>query len=122
MSAQSSKPSFADKIRIFGQNVKRVIRVARRPTAHEVRLIARVSGIGILIVGVVAYLIQIVGTLVNQFFNPTSSSSSSSSILIVPIIMSICNCLPAILLNLAASPLLLTIPFGLGLIVRSFKH
>lgn len=119
MSSQTSKPSFIDKIRIFIQNVKRIIRVARRPTAHEVNLIARVSGIGILIVGAVAYLLQILGTLVNQFFNP---STSSTTVIIVNIILSFGTYLPAIISNLSASPLLLTIPAGVALIVRSTRH
>jgi protein transport protein SEC61 subunit gamma and related proteins len=125
MSASKTNLSFFEKIfekiREFLQNTKRIVRVARRPSAHEVRLIARVSGIGILIVGVVAYLIQILGTIVNQFFKPASSSSSTTA-LIVTIILSIYTYMPAILMNLAASPWLLLMPLGLGLIVRSYKH
>lgn len=63
-----------DKIKDFLRNAQRIFRVARRPEFKEVRLIARVSGIGILIVGGLAYLIQILGNLVNGFFLPAQET------------------------------------------------
>ena len=60
--------------------MKRVITVARRPTPKEVELIARVSGIGILIVGGVAFLIQILGRLTDQFFQGGDEESASKGI------------------------------------------
>ncbi len=65
---RTGKPSIPDRIRDFWQNTKRIVRVARRPTFQEVRLIARVSGIGILLVGAVAYLLQILGSFTSTFF------------------------------------------------------
>jgi protein transport protein SEC61 subunit gamma-like protein len=84
----------ADRIKNFASNTKRVIRIARRPTAYEVRLIARVSGIGILLVGGVGYLILLLGNLVHNFFLPptnTSSTTSSSSVIILGIQLIVSN-------------------------------
>ncbi|MHA1680894.1 MAG: protein translocase SEC61 complex subunit gamma [Promethearchaeota archaeon] len=52
-----------DKWKDFTSNTKRIIRVARRPTVKEVRLIARVSGIGILICGFLAFVLSLLGNL-----------------------------------------------------------
>ena len=57
---------FIDKLKDFFSNTKRIVRVARRPTGKEVRLIARVSGIGILICGGLAFLIQILGKIIQN--------------------------------------------------------
>ena len=78
----------ADKLRDFWTNTKRVVRVARRPTFQEVRLIARVSGIGILIVGGVSFLIQILGNLVNQFFTPPEDTDTTSLMILASLLSS----------------------------------
>ena len=72
-----------DKVKDFITNTKRVVRVARRPTAKEVNLIARVSGIGILIVGGISFLIQILGNLVNQFFQPPDENALNQSFIMI---------------------------------------
>lgn len=95
----------ADKLRDFWTNTKRVIRVARRPTAQEVRLIARVSGIGILLVGGISFVIQILGNLVNQFFQPASDSSTTALMILAAMVSSPVS--PQAIITIAGDPMLL---------------
>jgi protein translocase SEC61 complex gamma subunit len=44
-------------------SIKRVLLVARRPTYDEIKEVLRVSGIIILLVGVVGFLFMVVGRL-----------------------------------------------------------
>ncbi|MHA1368611.1 MAG: protein translocase SEC61 complex subunit gamma [Promethearchaeota archaeon] len=67
------------RIKDFFSNLKRIIQIVRKPGRKEVELIARVSGIGILIIGGVGYLIQILGNLVNEFFKPKPQESTGGS-------------------------------------------
>jgi protein translocase SEC61 complex gamma subunit len=120
----SGKPSILERLREFGQNTKRIIRVARRPTFQEVRLIARVSGIGILIVGAVAYLLQILGFFTNEFFLPpatdTSTATTSISLQLTSLIVS--GALLNGLVQLVTSPSLYVVLAGACLLALARKH
>ena len=48
-----------DKIKIFFIECKRVLRVTKKPTNTEFRSIVKVSGLGILIIGLMGFLISI---------------------------------------------------------------
>lgn len=70
-----------DKFKNFIRNTKRIIRVARRPTFKEVRLIARVSGIGILLTGGLAFLLSLLGNLFGNLADDGSNGDAESSII-----------------------------------------
>nr|MDO8115273.1 protein translocase SEC61 complex subunit gamma [Candidatus Sigynarchaeota archaeon] len=117
---ERTKPSIGDRLREFWLNTKRIIRVARRPTAQEVRLIARVSGIGILIVGAVAFLIQILGNLVNEFFKPPTSSSTTSLVsMFINLLVQFNVNLPTMVLNLLSNPAIWLMVSGVILLAKS---
>ncbi len=82
---RTGKPSIPERLRDFVSNTKRIIRVARRPTLQEVNLIARVSGIGILLVGAVAYLLQILGSFTDTFFKAIVISMLQTTINIIQV-------------------------------------
>ncbi len=116
---ERAKPSIGDRLRDFWLNTKRIIRVARRPTAQEVRLIARVSGIGILIVGAVAFLIQILGNLVNEFFKPPTSSSTTTSLVIMLINLLVQFNISSKVLTMLSNPAIWLMASGLILLAKS---
>ncbi|MHA1791447.1 MAG: protein translocase SEC61 complex subunit gamma [Promethearchaeota archaeon] len=78
-----------DKWKDFIRNTKKIVSVARKPTGKEVEIIARVSGLGILLVGGIAFLIHILGNLVSEFFLPPEEeeSTGSTSVLLLNLLM-----------------------------------
>ncbi|MEX2680431.1 MAG: SecE/sec61-gamma family protein translocase subunit [Candidatus Sigynarchaeota archaeon] len=109
---RAGRPSIPDRFREFWQNTKRIVRVARRPTFQEVRLIARVSGIGILLVGAVAYLLQILGSFTSEFFKPETTSTGGA--LVVVLMHFAAHVAPAIL-RAGLNPALITMVVGITL-------
>lgn len=51
------------KLREFITECGRVLRVARKPTKHEYWTTAKVSGIGIMIIGLVGFLLHLIDRL-----------------------------------------------------------
>jgi len=47
-------------IRGFIENCRRVLRLAKRPEGKEVRLTARVCAIGLVLIGVLAFVIHLI--------------------------------------------------------------
>lgn len=111
---RTGKPSIPERLRDFWQNTKRIIRVARRPTFKEVMLIARVSGIGILLVGAVAYLLQILGSFTNEFFKPKAA-------LIISLLQLAANIAP-VFVQVCLNPNLLLVATGSLLIAIGKKN
>nr|MDO8084094.1 preprotein translocase subunit SecE [Candidatus Sigynarchaeum springense] len=109
---RTGKPSIPERFRDFWQNTKRIVRVARQPTLQEIRLIARVSGIGILLVGAVAYLLQILGSATNEFFKPNTSTTGGA--LVVTLIHFAVYIAPA-LLRAWLNPALIAMVGGIAL-------
>jgi protein transport protein SEC61 subunit gamma-like protein len=52
-----------ERLRSFITECGRVLRVARKPSKHEYWTIAKVAGIGILIIGLVGFILHIVDNL-----------------------------------------------------------
>jgi preprotein translocase subunit Sss1 len=117
---RTGKPSISERFRDFWQNTKRIIRVARRPTFQEVRLIARVSGIGILLVGAVAYLLQILGAFTNEFFTPSTSSTTTPALVIS--MLQIAASIAPVFVQVCLNPTLLLVATGISLIAMGKKH
>jgi len=60
---QEIKPSLAARIKVFVRECWRVLRVTKKPTKEEFKTIVKVSGLGIIIIGMVGFLIQMIKQL-----------------------------------------------------------
>lgn len=52
------------KLKSFGLECRRVLRVTKKPSLNEFKVIVKVTGIGILVIGFVGFLIYITGDLI----------------------------------------------------------
>jgi len=48
------------KIKEFGKECIRVLKVTKKPTNEEFKTIVKVSGLGILLIGLVGFIIQVI--------------------------------------------------------------
>ena len=60
---QEEKPSFKAKARRFAMECWRVLKVTKKPTKDEFKTIVKVSGLGILLIGLIGFLIQMIRQL-----------------------------------------------------------
>jgi len=56
--SQFQKPSFKKKFKEFIIECKRVLKVTKKPSRDEFKTIVKVSGVGILIIGLIGFLIH----------------------------------------------------------------
>ena len=66
MNEFDEKPTIWTKISGFVKECLRVLRITKKPTKEEFKTISKVSGLGILIIGLIGFLISLVRSL---FFN-----------------------------------------------------
>lgn len=64
MSSTLEGDSFMTKIRRFFLECKRVLHVTRKPTNEEFKVIVKVSGIGILLIGAIGFIIHLFKQLI----------------------------------------------------------
>ncbi len=57
-------------MRKFLSNCKRVLRIARKPDKNEYLQVAKITGIGIMLIGFIGFLIMLVGV----FFGATPAT------------------------------------------------
>ena len=55
---QEFKPSLGQRIKRFGRECIRVLKVTKKPTKAEFKTIVKVSGLGILIIGFIGFVVQ----------------------------------------------------------------
>ena len=55
------------RLKEFVLESRRVLRVTRKPTGEELSTIVKVAGIGILLIGLIGFLMQIVGKIMGGF-------------------------------------------------------
>lgn len=48
------------KIKEFGKECIRVLKVTKKPTNEEFKTIVKVSGLGILLIGLIGFIIQVI--------------------------------------------------------------
>lgn len=60
MQKQAFASAVASRIKVFTQKCVRVWNVLRKPTREEFSMVSKVSGIGILIIGALGFIISIV--------------------------------------------------------------
>ena len=63
MNEQNVKPSWQYKIKIFIGECVRVLRITKKPDAIEYKTIVKVSGLGILIIGLLGFVVQMIKLL-----------------------------------------------------------
>lgn len=52
------------KLKSFALECRRVLRVTKKPGSDEFKIIVKISGIGMLIIGLIGFFIYIIGDLV----------------------------------------------------------
>ncbi len=57
------KPTFWFKTKKFYKESLRVLKVTKKPDAEEFKTIVKVSGLGIIIIGLIGFIIQIIRQL-----------------------------------------------------------
>ena len=58
------KPSLFSKIKRFAKECRRVLKVTKKPTKMEFKTIVKVSGIGILVIWLLGFIVQMVKQLI----------------------------------------------------------
>ncbi len=62
---KGGKLSLWERIGMFFQNSKRIIKIANKPGRKDYFLVFKICAIGILVLGVLSYVIQLIWTLIN---------------------------------------------------------
>lgn len=63
---KGKKLSLYERLGVFFQNSKRIIKIANKPTRKDYFLVFKICIIGLVILGVLSYVIQLVLTIVNE--------------------------------------------------------
>ena len=62
---KGKKLTLYERIGVFFQNTKRIIKIANKPGRKDYFLVFKICAIGILVLGVLSYVIQLIWTLIN---------------------------------------------------------
>ena len=57
---QKKKPSYYERFTDFLRNSKRVLKIANKPNRKEYFLVFKICGIGLIVLGVLSYVIQLI--------------------------------------------------------------
>ncbi|TFF86429.1 MAG: protein translocase SEC61 complex subunit gamma [Promethearchaeota archaeon] len=63
---KKKKLSLYERIGLFIQNTKRIIKIANKPTRKDYFTIFKICIIGLVLLGAISYVIQLIFTVVNQ--------------------------------------------------------
>jgi protein transport protein SEC61 subunit gamma and related proteins len=63
---EQPKPSMMHKFKNYIVECKRVLRITKKPSNEEFKAIVKVSGLGILAIGAIGFIIQLIHTLFLQ--------------------------------------------------------
>ena len=58
---EQEKQSFGSKIRSFLKQNRRVLKVTKKPTRDEYKITLKVSGLGILLIGFIGFIVYLIG-------------------------------------------------------------
>jgi len=64
---KGKKLTLYERIMLFFQNSKRIIKIANKPTRKDYFLVFKICAIGLVILGVLSYVIQLILSIVNNF-------------------------------------------------------
>ena len=62
---KGKKLSLYERIGVFFQNSRRIMKVANKPGRKDYFLVFKICAIGILVLGVLSYVIQLIWTIIN---------------------------------------------------------
>ncbi len=62
---KKKKLSIYERIGVFFQNTKRIMKVANKPDRKEYLLVFKICAIGLLVLGAISYVIQLLWTVIN---------------------------------------------------------
>ena len=62
---KGNKLSLWERIGMFFQNSRRIMKIANKPGRKDYFLVFKICAIGILVLGVLSYVIQLIWTLIN---------------------------------------------------------
>ena len=65
MEELEQKPNLLSRLRSFILESKRVFRITKKPTKEEFKAIVKISSIGIAVIGIIGFIIQIIWALVS---------------------------------------------------------
>ncbi|MFX1346771.1 MAG: protein translocase SEC61 complex subunit gamma [Promethearchaeota archaeon] len=57
---QKKKPGLYERLSLFYQNAKRILKIANKPNRKDYFLVFKICGIGILLLGAVSFVIQLI--------------------------------------------------------------
>lgn len=63
---KGKKLTLYQRIGVFFQNTKRIIKIANKPTRKDYFVVFKICAIGMLILGVLSYVIQLIWTVLNS--------------------------------------------------------
>ena len=61
---KSKKLSIYERLGVFFQNTKRIIKIANKPDRKEYLLVFKICAIGLLLLGGISYVIQLIWTII----------------------------------------------------------
>ncbi len=61
---KGKKLSLYERLGVFFQNTKRIMKIANKPDRKEYLLIFKICGVGLLVLGVLSYVIQLIWTII----------------------------------------------------------
>jgi len=61
---KQKKPGLYQRLIIFFQNSKRIVKIANKPKRKDYFLVFKICGIGILILGALSYIIQLIFAII----------------------------------------------------------
>jgi len=64
---KGKKLTLYERIMLFFQNSKRIIKIANKPTRKDYFLVFKICAIGLVILGALSYVIQLILSIVNNF-------------------------------------------------------
>jgi protein translocase SEC61 complex gamma subunit len=66
---KGKKLSLYERLGVFFQNTKRIMKIANKPDRKEYLLIFKICAIGLLVLGVLSYVIQLIWTIINTILH-----------------------------------------------------
>jgi protein translocase SEC61 complex gamma subunit len=61
---QKKKPGYYERLSYFFQNSKRILKIANKPNRKDYFLVFKICGIGILILGALSFVIQLIFSVI----------------------------------------------------------
>ncbi len=58
------KPTLLGKLKNFVKECARVLKITKKPTKEEFKTISKVSGLGILIIGLLGFIVHLIDVLI----------------------------------------------------------